>query len=164
MSQPPGFVDPTRLEHVCLLKRSLYGLKQAPQIWNNYLTVALLSLGFFKTDRSLFFKYTGEKKLFCPIYVDDILLMGSDSALVQSLITQLQNKFAVRDLRNPHTFWAPKCMDECWVAFATREISGVQMDSCSNVSTGASPSTKLSFTKGSQFNDSTLYLSVVGAL
>ncbi|KAJ9536396.1 hypothetical protein OSB04_un000431 [Centaurea solstitialis] len=30
MHQPMGFRDPTRPDHVCLLKKSLYGLKQAP--------------------------------------------------------------------------------------------------------------------------------------
>ena len=30
MHQPPGYVDKSKPDHVCLLKRSLYGLKQAP--------------------------------------------------------------------------------------------------------------------------------------
>ncbi|PKI60123.1 hypothetical protein CRG98_019467 [Punica granatum] len=41
MSQPPGFIDASRLNHVCRLRRSLYGLKQAPRAWfqrlNTYL-------------------------------------------------------------------------------------------------------------------------------
>ncbi|XP_010430737.2 PREDICTED: uncharacterized protein LOC104714976 [Camelina sativa] len=35
MHQPPGFVDPTRPTHVCLLRKYLYGLKQAPRAWDN---------------------------------------------------------------------------------------------------------------------------------
>jgi len=31
--QPPGFVDPARPNHVCLLQHSLYGLKQTPWAW-----------------------------------------------------------------------------------------------------------------------------------
>ncbi|KAH0665792.1 hypothetical protein KY290_028018 [Solanum tuberosum] len=49
MSQPPGFTDPSRPDHVCLLKHSLYGLKQPPRMWNKQLTDALLSLGFMAT-------------------------------------------------------------------------------------------------------------------
>lgn len=31
--QPPGFVDPSTPDYVCLLQKSLYGLKQAPRAW-----------------------------------------------------------------------------------------------------------------------------------
>lgn len=44
MSQPPGFVDSTKPDHVCLLKKSLYSLKQAPRTWFCCLEDALLSL------------------------------------------------------------------------------------------------------------------------
>ncbi|KAH0701803.1 hypothetical protein KY285_016081 [Solanum tuberosum] len=46
MSQPPGFVDPSHSDHVCMLKRSLYCLKQAPHMWNKRISDALFSLGF----------------------------------------------------------------------------------------------------------------------
>ena len=31
MAQPEGFIDPTKLTHVCKLRKALYGLKQAPR-------------------------------------------------------------------------------------------------------------------------------------
>ncbi|GKV49598.1 hypothetical protein SLEP1_g56338 [Rubroshorea leprosula] len=33
IEQPPGFKDPTHLDHVCQLNRALYGLKQVPRAW-----------------------------------------------------------------------------------------------------------------------------------
>lgn len=33
MYQPPGFVDKSKPDHVCRLRKSLYGLKQAPRAW-----------------------------------------------------------------------------------------------------------------------------------
>ncbi|GJU47053.1 putative RNA-directed DNA polymerase [Tanacetum coccineum] len=45
MKQPPGFIDPQRPNHVCLLHKSLCGLKQAPHAWFERLSKALFDLG-----------------------------------------------------------------------------------------------------------------------
>ena len=93
MSQPLGFVDLDRPEHVCLLKRSLYGIKQAPQIWNKCLIDASLSYGFTgsKIDCSLFYISSNGDKIFFWVYVDDLLVLGSSSSLVGSVITCLSH-------------------------------------------------------------------------
>lgn len=56
LKQPPGFTDPQKPDHVCLLHKSLYGLKQAPRAWFHRLSTALHHLGFrgSRTDPSLF--------------------------------------------------------------------------------------------------------------
>ena len=53
--QPPGFVDPTTPDHVCLLQKSLYGLKQAPRAWYQRFASYIRTLGFVAsiTDTSL---------------------------------------------------------------------------------------------------------------
>ena len=33
MHQPLSFRDPTRLDHICLIRKSLYGFKQALRAW-----------------------------------------------------------------------------------------------------------------------------------
>ncbi|KAG7571783.1 Reverse transcriptase RNA-dependent DNA polymerase [Arabidopsis suecica] len=55
MSQPPGFVDKSRPNHVCLLKKSVYGYKQAPHAWYNRLAVYVKKIGFVQSlsDASL---------------------------------------------------------------------------------------------------------------
>ena len=65
MSQPPGFIDPSRPHHVCRLQKSLYGLKQAPCAWFTELKNFILSQGFVNchSDSSLFV-YTNKSIVF----------------------------------------------------------------------------------------------------
>ncbi|GKB44211.1 retrovirus-related pol polyprotein from transposon TNT 1-94 [Tanacetum coccineum] len=48
VSQPEGFVDPDKPNHVYRLKKALYCLKQAPHAWYDMLSSFLLSQEFFK--------------------------------------------------------------------------------------------------------------------
>lgn len=56
MTQPPGFVDPSRPSHVCKLNKAIYGLKQVPRTWFHRMTSFLLFVGFVQSvaDSSLF--------------------------------------------------------------------------------------------------------------
>ncbi|GJY00447.1 pentatricopeptide repeat-containing protein [Tanacetum coccineum] len=78
MKQPPGFIDPQRPNHVCLLHKALYGLKQAPRAWFERLSKALFDFGFkgSKTDPSLFIYSRGHTFLYTLVYVyvDDIIV------------------------------------------------------------------------------------------
>jgi Reverse transcriptase (RNA-dependent DNA polymerase)/gag-polypeptide of LTR copia-type/Integrase core domain/GAG-pre-integrase domain len=106
MSQPPGFTDPTYPDHVCLLQKSLYGLKQAPRAWFQKLSSALLAYGFKSSayDPSLFILTANEHSLFLLVYVDDIIITGSDPQAVQSCISTLATQFAIKDLGDLHYF------------------------------------------------------------
>lgn len=81
MQQPMGFVDPNFPDHVCLLQKSLYGLKQAPHAWNEKFTTFLPAIGFTfsHSDPSLFVKHTESGMVCLLLYVDDIVITGSDS-------------------------------------------------------------------------------------
>lgn len=106
MRQPLGYSDSTFPSYVCVLQRSLYGLKQAPRAWFKRLHDFLLSVGFkaSKTDASLFYYSAGDSQVFLLVYVDDILLMGSDSILVSELMKWLASKFKLRDIGTPSFF------------------------------------------------------------
>jgi len=95
MKQPPGFVDSALPSHVCRLHKSLYGLKQAPRAWYTRLNDFLLSIGFraSKVDTSLFIFSVGADICYLLVYVDDILLTGSNSLLLQHLIQLLSSEF-----------------------------------------------------------------------
>ncbi|GKE26045.1 putative RNA-directed DNA polymerase [Tanacetum coccineum] len=85
LRQPLGFVDPTKLDHLCLLHKSLYGLKQAPRAWFHQLTKALQALGFrgSTTDPSLFIYSSKGTILYILVYVDDIIPVYVDDILSQ---------------------------------------------------------------------------------
>lgn len=92
MKQTQGFTDPKNPGFVCRLHKSLYGLKQAPRAWFDKLRDALLSLSFTcaKSNQSLFFRIIQVSIVFILIYVDDIIVTGSKSQEVQSLIDNLK--------------------------------------------------------------------------
>jgi len=106
MKQPPAFVDFALPSHVCRLHKSLYGLKQAPQVWYTRLSDFLLSIGFHasKVEPSLFILSVGADIFYLMVYVDDILLMGSNSTILHRLIQLLSSKFKLRDLGVIHYF------------------------------------------------------------
>ncbi|GKB27131.1 retrovirus-related pol polyprotein from transposon TNT 1-94 [Tanacetum coccineum] len=52
VSQPDGFVDPDKPNHVYKLKKALYGLKQAPRAWYDMLSSFLISNDFSKGSGS----------------------------------------------------------------------------------------------------------------
>ena len=78
----------------------MYGLKQAPRAQFERLYVALLQFGFVssKFNQSLFLRFTPKHTTFILVYIDDILITGSDMIEVQMLITKLNNSFTLKDL------------------------------------------------------------------
>lgn len=88
MAQPPGFKDLQQPTHVCRLKKALYGLKQA-QAWYNELRQFLFSNGFVnsKSDTSLFIYKQMSFTFFLLVYVDDIIIIGSDNRLLNRFVT-----------------------------------------------------------------------------
>ncbi|KAD4178801.1 hypothetical protein E3N88_27392 [Mikania micrantha] len=100
MTQPQGFVDPNKPDHVCLLHKSLYGLKQAPRAWFQRLTSALQALGFqgSQTDPSLFVCSRNGTLLYMLIYVDDIILTGNNDHAIDTVVHNLSREFAIQDM------------------------------------------------------------------
>lgn len=107
MYQPPGFDNPNRPNHVCRLTKALYGLKKAPRAWFDTFSEFLIDFGFCcsKSDPSLFTYHKGDKTLVLLLYVDDILLTGSDEALLQDLLASLKQRFPMKDLTKPSFSW-----------------------------------------------------------
>ena len=100
MHQPECFIHPQFPSHVCKLTRALYGLKQAPRAWYDILKLSLLNWGFIasKSDTSLFIFHKAGDIVVILVYVDDILVTGSNVQLVEKVIHHLSSEFALKDL------------------------------------------------------------------
>lgn len=106
MTQPPEFKDQAHPTHVCKLDKAIYGLKQAPRSWFDKFTNFLLEYGFkcSTADPSVFVYHTNGKTIILLLYVDDIILTGSDSDQIQQLIKDLSLQFSMKDLGSLHYF------------------------------------------------------------
>jgi len=104
------------------------------------------------------------------VYVDDILLTGSNSELLHKLINLLSSEFKLRDLGMVHYFLGievkPTSMGILLSQqkYATDIIRRAGMSSCKPVDTPSSPSSALTTLTGAPYSDSTKYRQIVGAL
>ena len=99
MKQPQGMTDPKFLNHVCRLQKAIYGLKQAPHAWYQELRSFLISLGFIisHADTSLFILSRNSSIIYFLVYVDDLIITGSDPQVVNHIIHQLSSTFSTKD-------------------------------------------------------------------
>lgn len=110
VSQPRGFKDIQYLGHVFLLRCSLYGLRQASRAWYDSLCTVLESFGMIrsKANSSLFTYHHGVDCMYVLAYVDDLVLTGSSSALLDVITSHLKSHFAVKDLGSLSYFLGTK--------------------------------------------------------
>ena len=100
MMQPEGFVDPTNAGKICKLQKSIYGLKQASRSWNIRFDEVVKGFGFIKNEEEacVYTKESGSYVAFLILYVDDILLIGNNIPIFESVKTSLKNSFSMKDL------------------------------------------------------------------
>jgi hypothetical protein len=91
---------------VCHLNKSLFGLKQATRVWYNSVASYLLSLGFVeaKLNTSFFIFCRGSEIVYLLLYIDDIVLIASNTVWLQQTISALQREFSMKDLGQLHHF------------------------------------------------------------
>ncbi|XP_022041900.1 uncharacterized mitochondrial protein AtMg00810-like [Helianthus annuus] len=171
MEQPMGFIDARFPNHVCRLQKALYGLKQAPRAWFQRLSTFLTSHGFVcsQADQSLFIYKTAKAIVYLLVYVDDIIITGSDSSFITSFVARLHKEFSVKDLGPLGYFLglevthsdASLFLSQAKYAHDILSRAGL-LDSKPVATPLATTDTFLS--KGVPFHDPTLYRSLVGAL
>ncbi|KAE8711604.1 Detected protein of confused Function [Hibiscus syriacus] len=100
MRQLEDFIKADKKNMVCRLKKSLYGLKQAPRQWYKKFDSFMGSNGFtrFQADHCCYIKRFDNSFIILLLYVDDMLVAGSDMQEIIHLKQELSKQFAMKDL------------------------------------------------------------------
>jgi Reverse transcriptase (RNA-dependent DNA polymerase) len=101
MDLPPGLLVPRESGLICRLKKIIYGLKQSPRAWYGKLSSAL-KIGFKRSeaDSSMFTNTSNKGIVVILIYVDDLVITGSNLSGIETLKHHLSLEFDIKDLGN----------------------------------------------------------------
>ncbi|WZZ78411.1 hypothetical protein YC2023_098983 [Brassica napus] len=100
MHPPPGLEHLVKKGNVLRLKKAIYGLKQSPRAWYNKLSTTLNGRGFKKSelDHTLFTLTTPSGMIALLVYVDDIIITGSDKEGIIATKEFIKSMFEIKDL------------------------------------------------------------------
>ncbi|KAG7559386.1 Reverse transcriptase RNA-dependent DNA polymerase [Arabidopsis thaliana x Arabidopsis arenosa] len=100
MTPPPGLENLVASGKVLRLRKAIYGLKQSPRAWYHKLSSTLKANGFKKSesDHTLFTLQNDQGIVVVLIYVDDLIISGSNKEGIKSIKTSLHNAFDIKDL------------------------------------------------------------------
>ncbi|XP_073222485.1 uncharacterized protein [Cicer arietinum] len=96
MEQPPRLIPQRESSTmVCLLHMSLYGLKQSPRAWFDRFSSVVQEYGMIlsEADDSLFYYHSTQRCIYLIVYVDDIIITGSNQQGILQLKQHLLNLF-----------------------------------------------------------------------
>nr|KAJ0186750.1 hypothetical protein LSAT_V11C900460560 [Lactuca sativa] len=158
MKQPKGFVMPGNEHKVCKLKKSLYGLKQAPKQWHQKFDDVFLSNGFAlnQAEKCVYSKFdTSGKGVMICLYVDDMLIFGTDLEEVDKTNKFLSSSFDMKDMGEAEVILGIRIrkgnngISISQSHYIEKILKKFNFENCSSVSTPIDPSLKLLPNKGS---------------
>ncbi|GJY21386.1 retrovirus-related pol polyprotein from transposon TNT 1-94 [Tanacetum coccineum] len=172
VSQPDGFVDPDKPNHVYKLKKALYGLKQAPRAWYDMLSSFLISNDFSKgsVDPTLFIRREGNDLILVQIYVDDIIFAASTPELSDLFAKIMCSKFKMSMMGKISFFLglqisqSPRGIFINQSKYALESLKKYGYESCDPVDTPMVEKSKLDEDKEGKAVDPSHYRGMIGTL
>ena len=100
MEHPEGFSTSEQEKKVCKLVKSLYGLGQAPKQWHEKFDNVMLSHRFKinECDKCAYIKDDEHGYVIVCLYVDDMVIVGSDDKMIASTKIMLNSRFDMKDM------------------------------------------------------------------
>jgi reverse transcriptase-like protein len=150
MQPTPGY-EADHPNQVLKLKKSLYGLKQGGHCWYEMLCSTIHSISFTasKNDPGIFYLHSESNILVLAIYVDDCVITGSSTDLIEEYKSKLNVKYPLTDLGPIHWLLSIKIIHDCEAhtislcqsTFINSIISHFNLQDCKPVKTPMAPET-----------------------
>uniref|UniRef100_A0A251VAV7 Putative zinc finger, CCHC-type n=1 Tax=Helianthus annuus TaxID=4232 RepID=A0A251VAV7_HELAN len=172
VSQPDGFVIAGKERMVYKLHKALYGLRQAPRAWNQRLDKALKRVGFLKCPQEqAIYKLQGSKtSLIVGVYVDDLIVTGSDDKQVCDFKQKLNKMFDMVDLGKLSYYLGIKVEQKegeitiCQGGYAKKILQSAGLLDCNPSQWPMDPKLKLTKDETGKPVDATSYRRIIGSL
>ena len=141
VDQPEGFIKRGKESYVLKLRKALYGLRQAPWAWNSKLDDTLKSMGFIRSinDQAVYTWNKKESKLWVGVYVDDLIITGSNPEEIDSFKISMKDKFEMTDFGLLNSYLGIQVIQEedeikmCQINYALKILNMFNMSN-SNIS------------------------------
>ncbi|XP_058765320.1 uncharacterized mitochondrial protein AtMg00810-like [Vicia villosa] len=151
---------------------SLYGLKQSPRAWfGKFNTVVQqFSMVHSEADHFVFYRHSAQGCIYLIVYVDDIVITGSDHQGIIQLKQHLSNQFQTKDLGKLRYFLGievAQSKDGLLISqrkYAMDILQETGLLNAKPADTPTDPSGKLLPNQGEPLSDPGRYMRLVGKL
>lgn len=172
VQQPPGFAIDKDATKVLKLDKALYGLRQAPRAWNAKLDATLVSLGFTRCslEHGVYRRGNSESFLLVGVYVDDLVITGSNTGEIIEFKTQMKQMFEMSDLGLLSYYLGIEVQQRqgeitlTQAAYAGKILERAGLSTCNPCSTPMEQRLQLQKVVDGTIVDATEYRSVIGSL
>lgn len=171
VAQPPGFISEGEEDKVLMLRKALYGLKQAPRAWYGRIDSYFLKNGFQRSmnDAAMYVMKKDKDLVVVSLYVDDIIITGNNSRLIEKFKDDMKLEFEMTDLGMLNYFLGMEIIQDDRGIFLSQEkyscklVEKFGMKDCKSVNTPLSPHGK-NVEDDEEYGEPTKYRSIVGGL
>nr|CAN62530.1 hypothetical protein VITISV_029281 [Vitis vinifera] len=147
VEQPEEFAVKGKEDKVYQLRKALYGLKQAPRAWYNRINAHLLGLGFKKSqsESTLYIRKINAGRLIISLYIDDLLVTGSNQYLMDKFKDEMEEVFEMTDLGDMSYFLGMEVHHNqheifiCQQQYAKEILKKFKMEECKPTATDSCP-------------------------
>lgn len=172
VSQPEGFEKPGKEHMVYRLSKALYGLRQAPRAWYSKLRKCLENMGLVRCpyEHAVYTKREAGEVLIVAVYVDDLLVTGTNEVVTAEFKKQMAATFEMSDLgRLSYYLGLEVNQQNGYVelkqeAYAKRVLEKAGMESCNPTRFPMDPKAVITKDEGGTAVNATEYKSIIGGL